>query len=239
MIKRILSRFRKPKKSQSLNFHPFSSLPLGREEVKLVLDVGAYEGYYTQRALSFYPNAKVISFEPSVENIAGFKRNLHNCLGDNSRVALHEVAVSDTSGLADFNLTSFGPAHSLEKQAKEHQRQNPNVYEVGTSQVRTISLDESIPEDAVVDILKIDVEGHELNVLRGAMSLLERSRFLIVEISLARDETDKSQKVFQIFDLVSTCGFCLYSIIDVYLFDRPEDHLGMAQFDAIFRNTRL
>lgn len=85
--------------------------------------------------------------------------------------------------------------------------------------------------------MKIDVEELELNVLQVGKQTLARTKFLIVEISLARDEDCGNQAVFKIYEFLHGCGFALYSLIDIYSFDEPEPHLGMAQFDAIFRRV--
>ena len=91
----------------------------------------------------------------------------------------------------------------------------------------------------MIDIMKIDVEGSEVNVLNGASMTLKRARYIIIEISLARDISTRDQAVFEIFQIMYNAGFLLYSIVDLYKLDEPMPHLGVAQFDAIFRNYNL
>ena len=59
---------------------------------------------------------------------------------------------------------------------------------------------------------------------------------MIIEISMARDSSIEDQAVFRIFALLDNLGFSLYTLLDLHPFDQPEPHLGIAQFDAIFRN---
>jgi FkbM family methyltransferase len=216
-------------------FHPFSKLPLSPEKVSLVVDVGAFSGYYSLKALSYYPNCKVIAFEPSSDNIQLFKNNINE--PSSSRITIHKSAVSNEIGESVLNITSYGPAHSLEPQSKEHYRQNPHAFEIGKENVKVVTLDDILSSEKIIDVLKIDTEGHEVKVLQGARSILEKTRYVIIEVSLARDTSPSEQNVFAIFKLLQASGFSLYSIIDLYPFEQPASHLGMAQFDAVFKNA--
>jgi FkbM family methyltransferase len=234
-LSNLLNRLMNKNSVAEKGFHPFSSLPLRATDVRLVIDIGAYQGDYSYKALRLYPKARVISFEPSPDNSARFHSSILANREFADRVTLYQAAVSDSSGRATLNLTSYGPANSLERQAGEHRRQNPHVYEVGTCEVKTLRLDDIQLGADWVDVIKIDVEGHELRVLEGGVNTLNRTRFVIVEISLARDEGVDSQGVFEIFAFMNMRGFHLYSIVDTYLFDTPGEHLGLSQFDAIFK----
>jgi FkbM family methyltransferase len=219
--------------------HPFKMLPLSREKVKLVVDVGAFEGYYAIAAAQSYPNAHIISIEPSLKNKNILETNVEKYAG---RVKVVHSAVSDSPGIGVLNITSTGAANSLYQQTAEHSRQNPHVTQVDTEQVSIMTLDAIMAEHnradtEQIDVLKIDVEGAEINVLRGGLESLKRTRFAIIEVSLARDSSIEDQMVFQVFEVMNKNKFSLYSIIDPYPFEKPEAHLGMAQFDVIFKNT--
>jgi len=219
--------------------HPFTKLPLVGEEVTLVVDVGAFEGYYALAAARSYPNAKIIAIEPSLKNKNILETNV---VKHADRVKVVHSAVSDSTGLGVLNITSTGAANSLYLQTAEHSRQNPHVTQVDTEQVSIMTLDAILAEHnqaetEKIDVLKIDVEGAEINVLRGGLESLKRTRFAIIEVSLARDSSIENQMVFQVFEVMNKNKFSLYSIIDPYPFEKPEAHLGMAQFDVIFKNT--
>lgn len=231
------SEFIANQSNSECDFHPFSKLPLSPEKVSLVIDVGAFSGQYSFRALSYYPNCKVIAFEPSTDNIRLFKDNIKEQFF--SRITIHKSAVSNENGESVLNITSYGPANSLEPQSKEHHRQNPHVFETSKESVIVVTLDDILSSESIIDVLKIDTEGHEVKVLQGARRILEKTRYVIIEISLARDTFPSEQNVFAIFSLLQASGFSLYSIIDLFPFEQPASHLGMAQFDAIFKNASL
>jgi FkbM family methyltransferase len=133
-----------------------------------VLDIGAHVGYYTLLASALVgPNGRVVAFEPNPEN-HGFLRR-HMRLNDVTNVTMEDVAVSDSTGTASF---AFGTGSGTGRLA-EH----------GVLEVRTVRLDEYCREQGVEpDVLKIDVEGAELTVLRGADEVI-RSRHPVIFLS--------------------------------------------------------
>jgi FkbM family methyltransferase len=211
-------------------------LPLDGDEVHLIVDVGAFNCGYTSLALKRYPQCQVIAFEPTPASIKEFEKNLSEYA---DRIVLYPVALSSKAGQLNLYVTNYGPANSLYPQALEHQRQNPEVREQETVSVAVSTLDEKLSHEHKIVILKIDVEGGEIDVLIGAAKVLERCSYVIIEISLARDATVEDQAVFEIFRIMNETSFSLYSFADLYRLDPPRDHLGMAQFDAIFKNTRF
>ena len=64
---------------------------------------------------------------------------------------------------------------------------------------KTIALDSLIPKSVQIDILKIDVEGHELNVLLGAMGLFKRGQVKIAVVEIGRIENYDGQLLLKTF----------------------------------------
>lgn len=126
-------------------------------------DVGANVGYYALLAShKVGPTGRVIAFEPLPANVRLVQRHLR--LNRVRNVSVQEVAVSDHEGLARF------APHASNAMGK--------LSEAGTLEVEMLSLDSlsetgQFPEP---NLIKIDVEGAELGVLRGASHLLARAR---------------------------------------------------------------
>jgi len=236
-LRRVLGGFRSKASPAALAGkpkiqHPFSALPFQPEEVSLVIDAGAFLGHYTVAAATSYPRSRIIAFEPTQESAAQF---LVNTAAYSDRVKLHPVGLSDVPGEGVIHLTTTGGANSVQEQTQEHQRQNPHVRECGRQKIVLRTLDDCLHDTpGVIDVLKVDVEGLELKVLRGATATLARTRFVILEVALSRDEDVRYQSVFELFAFLRQAHFHLYSLLDVYRFDEPQPSLGMAQFDAIF-----
>lgn len=104
-------------------------------------------------------------------------------VGSLPNVRILDVAVSATSGTATFHLTTHDHNASLRVPRPEMQ----DVVDAGWApagelQVKTVTLDE-LTEGRTVDVLKIDVQGAELDVLRGGEATLARTRSVLLEMN--------------------------------------------------------
>jgi FkbM family methyltransferase len=121
-------------------------------------DVGAHAGIYSLAAArAVGERGTIVAIEPNPINGAHFARHME--LNQIKSVRLLAAAASDTVGSATF---SHGP-NSYEGRLQPQ----------GQLAVETIRLDDIQPAPSV---MKIDVEGHEVNVLRGAEHILDRNR---------------------------------------------------------------
>ncbi|XP_010259945.1 PREDICTED: uncharacterized protein LOC104599202 [Nelumbo nucifera] len=143
----------------------------GGENDGYIVDVGANVGMATFAAAAM--GFKVLAFEPVFENLQRICDGVFlNRVGN--RVTLFEAAASDRLG----NITFHKLVGRLDNSAvsatgaKLAFKSNEEIE----LQVRSIPLDEVIPESERVLLLKIDVQGWEHHVLRGASKLLSRKK---------------------------------------------------------------
>jgi len=124
-------------------------------------DIGTNVGYYSLMAARLSePDGKVVAFEPLPRNIAFIQRHVAlNRLEE--RIQVIAAAVSDHSGTAFFD-----PDISTSK---------GHIADQGQLEVRLVCLDELVRSGEIPtpDVMKIDVEGAEAEVLRGAMHILQ------------------------------------------------------------------
>jgi FkbM family methyltransferase len=132
-------------------------------------DVGANFGYYAWLLKSRSPDLEVDLVEPESENLKLIDATLART--PLAGMSVHRVAASDVSGRAAFQRDpvsgatgTLGPAG--DSFARRHWRTSASM------EVSTCTLDGLLTDK--VDLLKIDVEGHEERVLGGASALLER-----------------------------------------------------------------
>lgn len=214
---------------------PFNFVP-DNVDVRWVLDVGANVGDVAEAALLSYPNSKVICFEPVSQTFEMLQSRLQ---GYPDRSFFYKSALSDRSGTEEIHITTFHGANSIEPQSKIHQDLNPHVRELRTEKIELVRLDEiaSTFPSTKIDILKIDVEGHEVAVLKGGRNFIANNvDVIIIEISLMRDTSWENQALFEIFDFMQSVGFRLVNVLDVH---RPIDNGAMlAQMDCVFRHKR-
>ncbi len=219
--------------NQKFRSSPFDHLPKSFE-AKWILDVGANVGDVAVSALNSYKEARVICFEPVQKTYDALKFRL-TPYGD--RVQLHQVALSNTVGLGEINITTFHGANSIAPQASFHKECNPHVQEVGKERIELVRLDDYCARFPCerIDVMKIDVEGHELDVLKGGIQFISsRVDFLIIEVSLMRDQSWESQAIFEIFSILKNAGFRLLNVMDLH---RTTDGTALlTQMDCVFRH---
>jgi FkbM family methyltransferase len=223
-------------KNISVIRHPFDAIP---KDIKVswILDVGANMGDVAIAALESYPNSQIICFEPVKSTFEELRKNLEPFP---DRAHFYNCALSDSNEEAEINITTAHGANSIEPQAGFHQACNPHVREVGKEKIRLVRLDdiaEKFPNQKF-DIVKIDVEGHELNVLRGGKKFFSSNvDVIIIEISLMRDQSWNGQAVFDIFAFLKDAGFILANITDLYYVE--DKAVQLTQMDCVFRHKSM
>lgn len=133
------------------------------------VDVGAAVGEIVRQITEAAPDGQHYAFEPVPKWAADLRRNFPG-------VHVIEAAASDTTGSASFELVTASPFFSGLR-PQPYPFDDPAIEKIT---VRTVRLDEAIPSDVTVSFLKIDVEGAEVQVLRGADRLLRHDQPVIV-----------------------------------------------------------
>ncbi len=223
-------------------FGAFDYVPLDID-AKWIIDIGANVGQIAVAALKTYPNANVICFEPVKSTFEKLRANLAPY---STRVELYNLAVSDKSGDAEIHVTNYHAASSLREQSAFYNLYNPGIRCIGKQRIKTVSLDEFARNLSTtsVDILKIDVEGFELNVLRGGREFIKNNvDTIMIEVSFQRDSSWESQTIVDIFILLRDLGFRLINIYDLYNqkgveAEKYTSHMMVTQMDCVFRNKR-
>jgi FkbM family methyltransferase len=146
------------------------------------IDVGAHRGDVLAEFVRLSPTGRHVAIEPIPELAGGLRAAFPG-------VAVHAAAASDAPGRAEFQWVTSNPAFSGLKQRPDL-RLEETVRAVSVPVVR---IDDLVPTGFPVGVMKIDVEGAELGVLRGAARVLEEARpWVLLEhgsASLAYDAT--------------------------------------------------
>ena len=151
--------------------------PLATEGAAVLFDVGANAGYFAILRCLENPALRAYCFEPHPKTFVALRRNIAlNGLDD--RITAVQAAVGDQEGALELGLpigSSMGVV------------QGPGAIDTtgGRVPVRGITLDSFVRANVRPDLLKIDVEGHEAHVLRGATRVLEAVGALIMEVHTA------------------------------------------------------
>ena len=142
-----------------------ADLPQG----SLVVDIGANIGWHTLVALSL--GHRVIAFEPMIGNLELLEHSLCLNPGIDSKLTLHRTALSD-SDKGECHIEAAGDNigdGTLWCGTRESQDWQTRIFEEHA--VALATLDQKILPGTEIDLIKIDVEGHELAVVKGGNDL--------------------------------------------------------------------
>ena len=176
------------------------------------IDVGTHKGEILDLILKAAPNGKHFGFEP----IPVLYEELKKKYSRNQNVFIHPYALSDKKGLSNFNYVLSNPAYSgLVKRKYDRKHEDDVLIEVETERLDAI-VDISLP----LTLIKIDVEGGELGVLKGAESILKKHPPIIIF------ECGKSGSSFygttpeMIYSFLQQMGYSIY-LMDDFLNGKP------------------
>lgn len=167
---------------------------------KVILDVGAHTGSYTISAMVANPNSKVISFEPHYLNFARLALNLRANGFD--PLDIYMVAASDRNESVYFQVPKDLGYHSSGGKIGSHlESKTYDGY-----WINSISLDSFLIGEAKdsVDLVKIDTEGHELNVLQGMSEIIEKNHPTIFFECITQSNTNL-EEFFEKYDYELYC----------------------------------
>ncbi len=204
---------------------------LAGQSATVVIDVGAHMGQSADRFLGRFPAAKLHLFEPFPDSM----QHLRARFAGEARVALHEEALAAAPGHADFYVNKISATNSLLPLSTEVNRHvDPRLYET-RERIRVVAttLDAFCRERLIetVDLLKIDVQGAELEVLKGANELLASGAVRVVYLEAHFKPIYSGQADFcTISARLHERGYRVYGIYDMnFGLDG-----GLAWADAIF-----
>ena len=177
---------------------------------QVIFDAGANVGTWTLLAKALYPQAQIHAFEPLPRHIVGFRQRTAG-LGD---VQLHEIGLGREPGRTVMKVTDFSDASSLLPLTETGKKQW-HLKQVEEVPIPIERLDDWIVKHQLPqpDLIKLDVQGFELEVLRGAEQTLARTRAVLTEVSFF--EVYKGQCLFhELAEYLVKSGFRLVAIGD-------------------------
>lgn len=154
---------------------------LASTDYSTVLDVGANCGQFSLAALAARPAARIIAFEPLRQPADRYERLFRG----QANVELIRTALGDTAGTATAHVSRRMDSSSLLPIGELQSAIFPGTEQIGIEQVPVTRLDDVLPVRHLQrpTLLKIDVQGFELSVLRGAEASLREIDCLYIELS--------------------------------------------------------
>jgi len=198
------------------------------EGITHLIDAGAHEGDYTHDALAVLPNIKALCFEPAPATFSRLKKRLSRRAG----VELFPVALGAANGNAKINLSPLDRASSLLPTAKAHVDAWPESFSSQTAEVSVATLDSYLNNRSSTEkyFLKADVQGFELELLKGSLQSLDRIRAVQLEVSFV-PLFEGAPSLIQVLAFMEEHGFVVCDTSEVI----PSPSTGIPlQADFVF-----
>jgi FkbM family methyltransferase len=202
-------------------------------EPKTIIDVGASIGIFTKAANYLYPEAKIYSFEPLDSSFFKMK----SLIGNNKNIKMYNFALGEKNGHILINKNKYEYSSSIFDMSDIHKNAFPYTAESAKQEIDVKILDEVFYNESLERpiLIKLDVQGYELNVLEGATNFLKKCDYIIIELSFK--ELYIGQPLFNdIYSFLINNNFILIDFID-YL--RNPVSFELLQVDAVFKNQFL
>lgn len=202
---------------ERLNKNPFRDMLrfLPRDQAKVIIDGGAYHGKVAGKFLRTFRKASVYAFEPQRESFQILQENAKR----NPRLHPIHSAISSSTGEKTFFVSQAPYMSALSPGSTLGLRSYPNqMTMIDKRQVSTITLDEWAARENLtgVEIIKLDLQGHETEALKGAHGLLKTSVQLIFTEVEFGPIYDKNSFFSDVEKLLKDYGFKLFQLYDLY-----------------------
>lgn len=147
----------------------------------------------------------------------------------------HIVALSDREGYADLYVEKINPVGTGASIYKENTEwYGEGMYETVRVQTRTLDSLNLFDQESI-DLIKIDVQGSELDILNGATETMKRTEYVSCEVALV--EYNKGAPLIgDVVDKMRDLGFCIIDIVEYHSF--PQLYGGAYfQLDLLFKKS--
>ncbi len=241
-IKRIFSTFGfeilSNKNEQFLRKNPFEVKRrlLRGIECPVIIDVGAFIGDITELYRELFPNSTIYCLEPFEETYSILKDRFRT----DTKIRTYNAALAEKSETANFYVNKNLRTNSLLALDAETEINWPtsNLEHRKDALVHCYSFDDFSRAENIdrVHLLKIDAQGAEFLILKGAFDALKHRKVKIIYLEVLLKPTYKQQAKFQ--DILGYLADLDYSLYDVYNPSYAGDG-SLRQIDVIFVARRF
>lgn len=199
-----------------------------------VADIGANMGFYSIWMSKFVSaSGKIHSFEPDENNYSRLKKNI--VVNNLQNIILpNNMAVSDLVGKLNFTTGLDGENHIAQQSLQE------------TTQVDSLRLDTYAKQHQISHFtyVKIDVEGFECNVLKGAHQLLTNKQIQVIQLEINKTIKNSGASIDELLELLRKYSYviCKYdvetnSLIPIEYSEGRENYFAV--YDLLLANQKL
>ena len=179
---------------------------LKKLNINYIFDVGSHRGESIDYFIKLKNLKKIQSFEPQKDIFLVLKKKYKN----NNKVILNQIALSQNENYKDFYINDLSSTSSFSRLNKKSlwlkiknrilNKKNPIINKI---KIRSLTIDKFIKQKKIkkIDLLKIDTEGHELEVLKGALKTIkeQKVKFILIELHFSKMYQNYSKKKIESF----------------------------------------
>ena len=156
---------------------------IGNKNIRIVLDIGAHKGEFLNHIKKIKSIRKVYSLEPQKKIFNELLKEI-----DNKKFFAYNIAISNKNGKQKMQINDFSMTSTLSKLNEKSKYYKIKNLIIGNKKkkfefIKTEKLDFFTKKRKLknIDLLKIDTEGHELNVVKSGLKTLKKTKYLLVE----------------------------------------------------------
>ena len=179
---------------------------LKKLNINYIFDVGSHRGESIDYFIKLKNLKKIQSFEPQKDIFLVLKKKYKN----NNKVILNQIALSQNENYKDFYINDLSSTSTFSRLNKKSlwlkiknkilNKKNPIINKI---KIRSLTIDKFIKQKKIkkIDLLKIDTEGHELEVLKGALKTIKehKVKFILIELHFSKMYQNYSKKKIESF----------------------------------------
>lgn len=172
-------------------------------DAPVIFDIGANRGEYSELILKVFPKARIHAFEPAVESFELLRSRLKGY----QDVATYNFAIGKTEGRA--SLYKEIPLGRIASLTKLDVTDSVLTEEVSIRRLDSLLQDLDVKQ---IDLLKIDVEGHEMDVLLGAEKAIRNGTIRHIQFELGGSSIDTNTTLKMFFDFLGNYNYEFFLI---------------------------
>ncbi|MEG3845592.1 FkbM family methyltransferase [Microcoleus sp. herbarium19] len=188
----------------------------------VVFDIGANIGSWTNQVLNKYPDVQIHLFEPAPPIYQTLLQNLAEPI-KSGQLVLNNLAIAHQPEIREFyyyeKSSGWSTFHRRFEIEKQYNIQSPQPF-----QVLTATLDDYVQTRGIkrINFLKIDTEGGELEVLRGATNLLQKGKVDYIQFEYGGTFVDANITLKQVFEHLQKFRYTIFKILPAALQPLPQ-----------------
>jgi FkbM family methyltransferase len=209
---------------------------------QVIVDAGANKGSWSKAVLSRFADVQIHLFEPVPQVYQKLLQNLANEI-KSGQLYLHNSALANQEVYKDFyyyeNVSEFSTFHRRIETEKQYNLAPPKVFSTFATTLDMYTQRMGIKH---IHFLKVDTEGSELDVLKGARRLLEKGKIDHLQFEYGETYLDSGITLEEVFNFLAQFSYTLFkitadSLVHLREFDPNLEDYQYSNFLAVNKSS--